>query len=76
MVDVSHKEITHREARASGKIIMNKEAYEAIINDNIKKGPVIQTAVIASIIGVKKTSELIPMCHPLLLNKVDYHHHE
>lgn len=71
MVDVSHKEITHREARASGKIIMNKEAYEAIINDNIKKGPVIQTAVIASIIGVKKTSELIPMCHPLLLNKVD-----
>lgn len=71
MVDVSDKNDTKREATASGKITMSKEAYNAIIENSVKKGPVLQTAVIAAIMGVKKTSELIPMCHPLLLSGIN-----
>ncbi len=71
MVDVSSKNETKRIAIASGIISMNKEAYEAIINNVSKKGPVLQTAVIAAIMGTKKTSELIPMCHPLLLTGIN-----
>lgn len=70
MVDVSQKEPTTRVAVASGHIQMSQEAYDAIIANNTKKGPVLQTAVVASIMGVKKTSELIPMCHPLLLSGI------
>lgn len=50
---------------------MSQEAYDAIISNKTKKGPVLQTAVVASIMGVKKTSELIPMCHPLLLSGIN-----
>jgi cyclic pyranopterin phosphate synthase len=71
MVDVSDKKETTRIAVASGQISMSQEAYDAIITNNTKKGPVLQTAVIASIMGVKKTSELIPMCHPLLLSGIN-----
>ncbi len=71
MVDVSNKNDTLRVAVASGVITMSEQAYLAIINNEIKKGPVLQTAVIASIMGAKKTSDLIPMCHPLLLNSIN-----
>ena len=71
MVDVSPKEISQREAYASGIISMSKEAFEAAINDRGKKGSITQTAIIAAIMGSKKTSELIPMCHPLMLSKVN-----
>ena len=71
MVDVSLKELTTRIAVASGQIQMSQEAYDAIISNKTKKGPVLQTAVVASIMGVKKTSELIPMCHPLLLSGIN-----
>ena len=71
MVDVSSKDETTRIAVASGKIKMSNEAFIAIINNNTKKGPVLQTSVIASIMGAKKTSDLIPMCHPLLLSSVN-----
>lgn len=71
MVDVSDKNETKRVAIASGKITMSKEAYEAIISNSVKKGPVLQTAVVASIMGTKKTHELIPMCHPLLLSGIN-----
>lgn len=71
MVDVSLKEPTIRIAVASGQIQMSQEAYDAIISNKTKKGPVLQTAVVASIMGVKKTSELIPMCHPLLLSGIN-----
>ncbi|MFK2823705.1 cyclic pyranopterin monophosphate synthase MoaC [Arcobacter sp. YIC-80] len=71
MVDVSAKDETTRVAVASGKISMSQEAFDAIIKNNTKKGPVIQTAVIAAIMGVKKTSDLIPMCHPLLLSGIN-----
>ncbi|SFV75171.1 Molybdenum cofactor biosynthesis protein MoaC [hydrothermal vent metagenome] len=70
MVDVSQKEPTTRVAVASGKIEMSQEAYDAIINEKTKKGPVLQTAVIAAIMGVKQTSSLIPMCHPLNLSGI------
>lgn len=71
MVDVSTKDETTRVAVASGKIQMSQEAYDAIISNNTKKGPVLQTAVIAAIMGTKKTSEIIPMCHPLLLSGIN-----
>ncbi len=70
MVDVSEKNATTREARASGTIRMSQEAFDAIVSEKTKKGPVIQTAVIAAIMGTKKTSELIPMCHPLNLSGI------
>ncbi len=71
MVDVSQKEDTTRVAIASGMISMSSEAFDAIVANKTKKGPVLQTAVIAAIMGVKKTSELIPMCHPLLLSGIN-----
>ncbi|MAD42987.1 MAG: cyclic pyranopterin monophosphate synthase MoaC [Arcobacter sp.] len=71
MVDVSEKNETHRIAIATGQISMSPDAYTAIVDNTSKKGPVIQTAVIAAIMGVKKTSELIPMCHPLLLSGIN-----
>jgi cyclic pyranopterin phosphate synthase len=71
MVDVSTKETTTRVAIASGKITMSNEAYDNVISNQNKKGPVLQTAVIAAIMGTKKTPELIPMCHPLLLSGIN-----
>ena len=70
MVDVTAKEETVRTAVASGTIQMSAEAYEMIVSNRTKKGPVLQTAVIAAIQGAKQTSTLIPMCHPLMLTSV------
>jgi len=71
MVDVSTKDDTTRVAIASGIISMSKEAYDNVISNQNKKGPVLQTAVVAAIMGTKKTPELIPMCHPLLLSGIN-----
>ena len=71
MVDVSEKSETTRVAIASGIIEMSQDAFNAIISEKTKKGPVLQTAVIAAIMGVKKTSDLIPMCHPLNLSGIN-----
>ena len=71
MVDVSDKNQTTRIAIASGIIEMSHEAFNAIVSEKTKKGPVLQTAVIAAIMGVKKTSDLIPMCHPLNLSGIN-----
>ncbi len=71
MVDVSDKEATTRVAVASGIIQMSQDAYEAIVREKTKKGPVLQTAVIAAIMGAKRTSDLIPMCHPLNLSGIN-----
>jgi len=70
MVDVSEKEDSVRTATASGTIEVTPEAYEAVVDNTAKKGPVLQTAVIAAIQGAKKTPDLIPMCHPLMLSSV------
>ncbi len=71
MVDVSAKDASTRVAVASGVIEMSQDAYDAIVSEATKKGPVIQTAVIAAIMGTKKTSDLIPMCHPLNLSGIN-----
>jgi cyclic pyranopterin phosphate synthase len=69
MVDVSEKEITERIAVASGKIKVNQVVMDAIVNGTAKKGDVLGVARVAGIMGTKQTSSLIPMCHPLCLNK-------
>ncbi len=71
MVDVSDKDLTTRIAVASGIIEMSQDAYNAVVSEKTKKGPVIQTAVIAAIMGAKKTSDVIPMCHPLNLSGIN-----
>jgi len=71
MVDVGSKDITKRVAIASGKIKMKKETLKAILEEKTKKGAVLQTAIIAAIMGGKKTSELIPMCHNILIDGID-----
>ena len=70
MVDVSAKQDTLREALAEGRITMSIEALAAIREGAVKKGDVLATARIAGIMAAKKTSELIPLCHPLMLSKV------
>ena len=70
MVDVSDKEDSIRIAVASGVIEVTPEAFTAVVQNIAKKGPVLQTAVIAAIQGTKQTSTLIPMCHPLMLTSV------
>ena len=67
MVDISEKNITERTAVAAGEITMKKETLEIIQNGNIKKGNVLEVARIAAIMSSKKTQELIPMCHNILL---------
>ena len=73
MVNVSDKKITKRTAIAKASMFLGTEVISHFTNDELitKKGPVFQTAIIAGIQAVKKTSELIPMCHPLLINGVD-----
>lgn len=70
MVDVGHKQVTHRIAKARALISLPKEVMKHFEKDDIqtKKGGVFQTAIIAGIMGAKKTSELIPLCHPLALD--------
>ena len=69
MVDVSEKVETKRVAIASGKIKVNQEVYDAIVKQTVKKGDVLGVARVAGIMAAKKTWELIPMCHPLMLTK-------
>lgn len=69
MVDVSEKQDTVREACAKGKIIVNQEVYDAIENGTVKKGDVLGIATTAGIMGAKRTSELIPLCHILPISK-------
>lgn len=70
MVDVGDKNVSTRIARASGIIEVGQTAYDAVLANTAKKGPVLQTAVIAAIQAVKQTSTLIPMCHPLMITSV------
>ncbi|WP_053986141.1 cyclic pyranopterin monophosphate synthase MoaC [Niameybacter massiliensis] len=69
MVDVSEKNVTTRVATAKGTIKVNQAVYDAICNGTAKKGDVLGVARIAGIMGTKRTSDLIPMCHPLMISK-------
>lgn len=73
MVNVSQKRITKRTAIAKASMFLGKKVVNHFNNEELvtKKGPVFQTAIIAGIQAVKKTSDLIPMCHPLMINGVD-----
>ena len=78
MVDVTEKNITERKAIAKGKIFVNDETYKRILDGNMTKGDVLGVARIAGIMATKKTSDLIPMCHPLMLTKsqIDFEFNE
>ena len=71
MVDVSDKSVTERTATAQGRVYMQPETLRLIEEGQIKKGDVLAVAQVAGIMGAKKTSEVIPMCHPLSLHGVD-----
>jgi len=70
MVDVSEKDVTSRTAIAEGRVVMKPETLELLVSGNAKKGDVLGAARIAGIMAAKRTHELIPLCHPLLLSKV------
>jgi len=71
MVDVSEKDITVREATAGGKVIVNEETFDLIQQGKMKKGDVLAVAQVAGIMAAKRTSETIPMCHPITITGVD-----
>jgi cyclic pyranopterin monophosphate synthase len=70
MVDVSTKEVTSRSATARARVIMLPETLALITSGTAKKGDVLATARLAGIMAAKKTSDLIPLCHPLMITKV------
>lgn len=70
MVDVSEKDVTHREAIAECILVMKPETLNMIVSGSTPKGDVFATARIAGILAAKRTSELIPLCHPLTLSSV------
>ena len=72
MVDVGEKKVTRRTAKAQAIVVLSDTIMDMLDGDEIqtKKGPVFQTAILAGIMGAKRTSELIPLCHPLGLEKV------
>ena len=71
MVDVGNKVVTERIAKARSTMLLDEAIIDQLQNDEIstKKGPVFQTAILAGVMAVKKTSDLIPLCHPLAINK-------
>ena len=73
MVDVSDKNITHRKALASGEIVLGAEVIKLIKSKKMPKGDPLSIAEVSGISGVKKTSELIPLCHPLPLEHISLH---
>lgn len=70
MVDVSAKESTERTATAQGSVVMAPETLQRILDRGVKKGDVLSVAQLAGIMGAKKTPDLIPLCHPLMLTSV------
>ncbi|HEC99606.1 MAG TPA: cyclic pyranopterin monophosphate synthase MoaC [Proteobacteria bacterium] len=71
MVEVSHKETTYRRARASGSVLVNAETLQLIKEGQADKGDVLGIARVAGLMAAKKTSELIPLCHPLFISSVN-----
>lgn len=71
MVDVGNKAVTDREAVARGRVTMSADAFRAIDEATLKKGDALPAARLAGILAAKRTAELIPLCHPLMLSHVD-----
>lgn len=71
MVDVSEKADTVRTAVAAGRVLVNAETFELIKTGGMKKGDVLNVAQVGGIMGAKRTSDIIPMCHPIMISGVD-----
>ena len=71
MVDVGSKQETERIAVAAGRVLVNRETFDLIKSGGMKKGAVLGPAQIAGIMAAKKTADIIPMCHPLMLSGID-----
>jgi cyclic pyranopterin phosphate synthase len=71
MVDVTSKEVTERQAVAECSVRMSETTLAAVMDGSLKKGDALEVARVAGIMGAKKTSELIPLCHPIALGAVD-----
>src|SRR5579862_7063567 len=71
MVDISAKAVTQRSATARGRVNCSADAVQRIADASIAKGSVLDTARLAGIMGAKRTSDLIPLCHPLALRHID-----
>ncbi|MGJ8528270.1 cyclic pyranopterin monophosphate synthase MoaC [Maritalea sp.] len=71
MVDVGAKSPSQRQAVATSKISMSTEAFKAVLNGNLKKGDALGVARVAGIMAAKNTANMIPLCHPLALTKVE-----
>ncbi|RLG12974.1 cyclic pyranopterin monophosphate synthase MoaC [Candidatus Pacearchaeota archaeon] len=71
MVDIGSKPFTYRKAVAKAEVVFPEEIYEKIISNDVPKGDILTCAKVAGILGAKKTPELIPLCHPLPLSKID-----
>ncbi len=71
MVDVGEKPVTRRTAVAAARVLVNEETFALIQSGGMKKGDVLTVAQVAGVMGAKRTPELIPMCHPILLDGID-----
>lgn len=71
MVDVGDKNVTQRQAVATSKILMSQAAFDAVKTGNLKKGDALGVARVAGIMAAKNTSQMIPLCHPLMLTKIE-----
>ena len=73
MVNVGEKDVTHRTATAQVSVLVSRETFDLIRTGGMKKGDVLTVAQIAGVMGAKRTPELIPMCHPIMISGVDLH---
>lgn len=73
MVDVGDKGVTSRTAVAAARVLVNQETFQLIRSGGVKKGDVLTVAQIAGVMGAKKTPDIIPMCHPILLSGINLH---
>lgn len=71
MVDVGEKPVSNRTAIAAGRVLVNEETFALIRSGGMKKGDVLSVAQIAGVMGAKRTPDIIPMCHPILLSSIN-----
>lgn len=71
MVDVGIKDISRRTAIAAGRVLVNRDTFELIKTGGMKKGDVLTVAQVAGVMGAKRTPDLIPMCHPILIDGIN-----
>lgn len=71
MVDVGEKDVTERKATAAARVLVSRETFELIRTGGMKKGDVLTVAQIAGVMGAKKTPQIIPMCHPVVVTGID-----